>query len=104
MQQPKRRAETTTVFFFFLVMCAHSPWGRTPHHAWPYGCSTWEQGKPSGNVGGRLHCIKRMRWLLVTMGECASSVVIIPWAVMELTLPFRDKQELGLAVLIWKIV
>ena len=84
-------------------MCAHSAW-RTEHTAWPYGCCTWEQSKRLGNVGGRLHFIKKMRWLLVTMGECASSVVIIPWAVMELALPFRDKQELVLAVLTWKIV
>lgn len=37
-------------------------------------------------------------------GRMCSSVVITPWAVMELTLLFRDKEELGLAVLTWKIV
>lgn len=41
---------------------------------------------------------------LVTMGECDLSFGIIPWAGRELTLLFRDKQELGLAVLIRKVV
>ena len=41
---------------------------------------------------------------LATMGECDLSVGIIPWAGRELTLLFRDKQELGLAILIRKVV